>query len=144
MVGPDRVDVELLRRMAEVLRHRGPDDEGFFSHEYDDGVGVGLGFRRLSIIDLASGNQPIGNETGSVQVVFNGEIYNFAEVRHELLAHGHRLRTNSDTEVIAHGYEQWGEHCVDRFRGMFAFAVWDARTRRLMLARDRLGVKPLY
>ena len=110
---------------------------------YLDGS-IGLGHRRLSIIDLATGDQPIGNESGSVQVIFNGEIYNFAEVRRELIAHGHRFRTNSDTEVIAHGYEQWGEHCVDRFRGMFAFAVWDANARRLLLARDRLGVKPLY
>src|SRR6188474_3810277 len=128
-----------LVAMTDEVRHRGPDAGGY----YLDGA-IGLGHRRLSIIDLATGDQPIGNEDGSVQVIFNGEIYNFAEVRRELIAHGHRFRTNSDTEVIAHGYEQWGEHCVDRFRGMFAFAVWDARARRLMLARDRLGVKPLY
>ncbi|MGH8637858.1 MAG: asparagine synthase (glutamine-hydrolyzing), partial [Burkholderiales bacterium] len=110
---------------------------------YLDGA-IGLGHRRLSIIDLATGDQPVTNEDGSVQVVFNGEIYNFPEVRRELEAHGHRFRTSSDTEVIAHGYEQWGERAVERFRGMFAFAVWDARARRLLLARDRLGVKPLY
>ena len=133
------VDRAQLVAMTDAVAHRGPDAGGY----YLDG-GIGLGHRRLSIIDLATGDQPLGNEDGSIQVIFNGEIYNFAEVRHELLAHGHRFRTNSDTEVIAHGYEQWGEHCVDRFRGMFAFAVWDARTRRLMLARDRLGVKPLY
>jgi asparagine synthase (glutamine-hydrolysing) len=128
-----------LVAMTDAVVHRGPDAGGY----YLDGS-IGLGHRRLSIIDLATGDQPIGNETGSVQVIFNGEIYNFAEVRRELIAHGHRFRTGSDTEVIAHGYEQWGERCVDRFRGMFAFAVWDATARRLLLARDRLGVKPLY
>ena len=133
------VDRTRLVAMTDAVSHRGPDAGGY----YLDGS-IGLGHRRLSIIDLATGDQPLGNEDGSVQVIFNGEIYNFAEVRHELLAHGHRFRTNSDTEVIAHGYEQWGERCVDRFRGMFAFAVWDARARRLLLARDRLGVKPLY
>ena len=133
------VDRAQLIAMTDAVTHRGPDAGGYFV----DGA-IGLGHRRLSIIDLATGDQPLGNEDGTVQVIFNGEIYNFAEVRQELLAHGHRFRTNSDTEVIAHGYEQWGEHCVDRFRGMFAFAVWDARARRLMLARDRLGVKPLY
>ena len=128
-----------LVAMTDAVTHRGPDAGGY----YLDGA-IGLGHRRLSIIDLATGDQPIGNEDGSVQVIFNGEIYNFAEVRRELIAHGHRFRTNSDTEVIVHGYEQWGERCVDRFRGMFAFAVWDATARRLLLARDRLGVKPLY
>jgi asparagine synthase (glutamine-hydrolysing) len=128
-----------LVAMTDAVTHRGPDAAGYFL----DGA-IGLGHRRLSIIDLATGDQPLGNEDGSVQVVFNGEIYNFADVRRELIAHGHRFRTNSDTEVIAHGYEQWGERCVDRFRGMFAFAVWDGRVRRLLLARDRLGVKPLY
>ena len=128
-----------LVAMTDAVIHRGPDAGGYFV----DGA-LGLGHRRLSIIDLATGDQPIGNEDGSIQVVFNGEIYNFADVRRELIAHGHRFRTNSDTEVIAHGYEQWGERCVDWFRGMFAFAVWDARARRLLLARDRLGVKPLY
>jgi asparagine synthase (glutamine-hydrolysing) len=133
------VDRARLMAMTDAVSHRGPDAGGYYLDR-----GVGLGHRRLSIIDLATGDQPIANEDGTVQVIFNGEIYNFAEVRQELLAHGHRFRTNSDTEVIAHGYEQWGEHCVDRFRGMFAFAVWDAKARRLLLARDRLGVKPLY
>ena len=133
------VDAGMLQAMTDAVAHRGPDASGYFH-----GAGVGLGHRRLSIIDLATGDQPLGNEDGSVQVVFNGEIYNFAEVRAELLTHGHRFRTGSDTEIIVHGYEQWGERCVERFRGMFAFAVWDARTRRLLLARDRLGVKPLY
>ena len=116
------VDRAPLVAMTDAVAHRGPDAAGY----YLDG-GIGLGHRRLSIIDLATGDQPLGNEDGSIQVVFNGEIYNFAEVRAELLAHGHRFRTDSDTEVIVHGYEQWGERCVDRFRGMFAFAVWDAQ-----------------
>jgi asparagine synthase (glutamine-hydrolysing) len=129
----------LLEAMTNVVSHRGPDASGYY---YGDGVG--LGHRRLSIIDLATGDQPLANEDGTVWVVFNGEIYNFAEVRAELDAAGHRFRTRSDTEVIVHGYEQWGAACVERFRGMFAFALWDARERRLLLARDRLGVKPLY
>ncbi len=128
-----------LVAMTDALTHRGPDAAGY----YLDGA-IGLGHRRLSIIDLATGDQPLANEDGSVQVVFNGEIYNFAEVRRELESHGHRFRTSSDTEVIVHGYEQWGERAVERFRGMFAYAVWDQRARRLLLVRDRLGVKPLY
>ena len=137
---PDKpVDRGHLIAMTDAVTHRGPDAAGYFV----DGA-IGLGHRRLSIIDLATGDQPLGNEDGTVQVVFNGEIYNFAELRHQLLARGHRFRTQSDTEVIAHGYEEWGDACVERFRGMFAFAVWDARRRRLLLARDRLGVKPLY
>ena len=133
------VDRDRLAAMTDAVTHRGPDAAGYYLQGQ-----IGLGHRRLSIIDLATGDQPLSNEDGSVQVVFNGEIYNFAEVRRELAAHGHRFRTNSDTEVIAHGYEQWGANCVDRFRGMFAFAVWDARAGRLLLARDRVGVKPLY
>ena len=133
------VDTATLAAMTDAVAHRGPDSAGYFQ-----APGVGLGHRRLSIIDLATGDQPLANEDGQVQVVFNGEIYNFAAVRAELIARGHRFRTNSDTEIIVHGYEEWGERCVDRFRGMFAFAVWDAKSRRLLLARDRLGVKPLY
>lgn len=125
--------------MTDRVSHRGPDASGY----YVDGS-IGLGHRRLSVIDLATGDQPLGNEDGSVQVIFNGEIYNFAEVRHELEQRGHRFRTKSDTEVIAHGFEEWGEDCVSRFRGMFAFAAWDGRSRTLLLGRDRLGVKPLY
>ena len=133
------VSRELLAAMTDVVAHRGPDADGFyFSH------GVGLGHRRLSIIDLSTGDQPLANEDRTVWVVFNGEIYNFAEVRGELEAHGHRFRTRTDTEIIVHGYEQWGDACVERFRGMFGFAVWDDRRRKLLLARDRLGVKPLY
>jgi asparagine synthase (glutamine-hydrolysing) len=130
---------DVLEAMTDAVAHRGPDAAG-----YHLAPGIGLGHRRLSIIDLSTGDQPLANENGTVWTVFNGEIYNFAEVRAELQAHGHRFRTGSDTEVIVHGYEQWGERCVDRFRGMFAFAVWDSAARRLLLARDRLGVKPLY
>jgi len=133
------VDRDVLGAMTDVIAHRGPDAAG-----YHVAPGIGLGHRRLSIIDLATGDQPLTNENGTVWTIFNGEIYNFADVRAELAAHGHRFKTGSDTEIIVHGYEQWGERCVERFRGMFAFAVWDAPARRLLLARDRLGVKPLY
>lgn len=130
---------ELLRAMSTQLTHRGPDADGFFL----DGP-IGLGFRRLRIIDLNTGDQPISNETGSIQVVFNGEIYNFQELRRTLEAKGHVFRTQSDTETIVHGYEEYHEQCVQHLRGMFAFAVWDAERRRLFLARDRLGKKPIY
>ena len=133
------IDRDVLEAMTDAVSHRGPDAAG-----YHLAPGIGLGHRRLSIIDLSTGDQPLANEDGSVWTVFNGEIYNFADVRRELLAHGHQFRTGSDTEVIVHGYEQWGARCVEKFRGMFAFAVWDARARRLLLARDRVGVKPLY
>ena len=126
-------------RMRDVIAHRGPDEAG----QYFDGHAA-LGHRRLSIVDLAAGHQPLSNEDGTVWIVFNGEIYNHAEVRPELEAAGHRYRTRSDTETIVHAYEQWGDGCVERLRGMFAFAIWDAPRRRLLLARDRLGIKPLY
>ena len=125
--------------MRDVMVHRGPDGQGSFV----EGP-VGLGHRRLSIIDLEGGRQPLGNEDGTVTIVFNGEIYNFAELRRELEARGHTLATKSDTEVIVHLYEEKGAACVERLRGMFAFAIWDSRRRQLLLARDRLGVKPLY
>lgn len=144
MVGPDPVDREVLARMAGVLRHRGPDDRGFYVAEHEDGVAVGLGFRRLSIIDLDTGNQPISNEDGSVQLIFNGEVYNFRELRRHLEARGHRFATNADTEVIVHLYEDEGARCVERLNGMFAFALWDETRRELVLARDRFGKKPLY
>ena len=129
----------LLERMNESQHHRGP-DEGGYHHE----PGIGLGHRRLSIIDLSSGQQPLYNEDRSVCVVFNGEIYNFQSLQPELEALGHRFRTHSDTEVIVHAWEAWGDACVERFRGMFAFALWDRNRDTLFLARDRLGVKPLY
>jgi asparagine synthase (glutamine-hydrolysing) len=138
------VDQDALRRMTRALRHRGPDDEGFYLAPEAGPAAVGLGFRRLSIIDLVTGNQPIANEDGSVQLVFNGEIYNYRELRSELVSCGHRLATESDTEVIVHLYEELGSHCVERLNGMFALALWDARRRELVLARDRFGKKPLY
>jgi asparagine synthase (glutamine-hydrolysing) len=133
------VDPALLRRMADAIAHRGPDADGFWH-----APGVGLAHRRLSIIDLSGGDQPIGNEDGAVQVVFNGEIYNFRELRRGLEQRGHVFRTHSDTEVIVHLYEELGEQLVEQLRGMFAFALWDGSRRRLLLARDRLGLKPLY
>ncbi len=129
----------LLERMTASMRHRGPDGDGTIL----DGE-AGLGHRRLAIIDLDGGAQPIDNESGRLHVVFNGEIYNFSELRQELSAFGHRFKTRSDTEVIVHAYEQWGKDCVQRFNGMFALALWDADAREIFLARDHLGVKPLY
>jgi asparagine synthase (glutamine-hydrolysing) len=125
--------------MNEAITHRGPDDEGLYRDEQ-----ALLGMRRLSIIDLAGGHQPVHNEDGTVQCVFNGEIYNFRELRAELEGRGHRFYTSSDTEVIVHGYEEWGEGCFARLDGMFGVAVWDTRARRLLLARDRFGEKPLF
>ncbi|NQV23846.1 MAG: asparagine synthase (glutamine-hydrolyzing), partial [Rhodopirellula sp.] len=133
------VDPGVLKRMADSIAHRGPDAEGFHIDR-----NVGLAHRRLSIIDLEGGDQPIGNEDGSIQVVFNGEIYNFRELRSELESKGHRFRTFSDTEVIVHLYEELGDRCVERLRGMFAIALWDSRQQRLLLARDRVGIKPLF
>ena len=125
--------------MRDVLSHRGPDGAGL----WNDGHAV-LAHRRLSIVDLAGGHQPLSNEDGRIWVTYNGEIYNHRDVRAELESAGHRYRTRSDTETIVHAYEQWGADCIHRFRGMFAFALWDAPKRRLLLVRDRLGVKPLY
>lgn len=122
-----------------VLRHRGPDDHGHYLDR-----SIFLGHRRLSIIDLSTGRQPIFNEDGSQCIVFNGEVFNFNDIRHQLEAKGHVFRTQSDTETIVHAYEEWGESCVDHFRGMFVFAIWDARRRVLFIARDRLGIKPLF
>jgi asparagine synthase (glutamine-hydrolysing) len=135
----DPIDRDRLIAMTNTLTHRGPDADGFYI-----GPGIGLGHRRLSIIDLSTGDQPVANEDQTVRVVFNGEIYNFAELRADLAQHGHRFRTESDTEVIVHAYEQWGDRAVERFRGMFAYALWDEPRRRLVLVRDRIGVKPVY
>ena len=137
--GKREIDSALLSRMNEAQHHRGPDEGGLHVEP-----GVGLAHRRLSIIDLSSGQQPLFNEDHSVVVVFNGEIYNFTELMPELQALGHTFRTHCDTEVIVHAWEQWGEQCVTRFRGMFAFALWDRNQEILFLARDRMGVKPLY
>lgn len=133
------IDRGLLERMNERQFHRGPDEGGVHLEP-----GVGLAHRRLSIIDLASGQQPLYNEDGSIVVVYNGEIYNFASLAKELAELGYRFRTHCDTEVIVHAWSAWGEDCVSRFRGMFAFALWDRKREQLFLARDRLGIKPLY
>jgi len=129
----------LLKKMADTIEHRGPDDEGFFVRGQ-----IGFGFRRLSIIDLSTGHQPISNEDDSVWIVFNGEIYNYKELREFLLAKGHQFKTKTDTEVILHLYEEMGHECLGKLRGMFAFAIWDERDKSLFLARDRVGIKPLY
>jgi len=133
------VPQEELTRMVRTLHHRGPDEEGSITLS-----GVGLGMRRLSIVDLASGQQPFSNEGETIQLVANGEIYNFPQLRQELEAHGHRFRSRSDIEVLVHAYEEWGEDFLGRLRGMFALALWDASTRTLLAARDRAGEKPLY
>lgn len=129
----------LLDRMCRVIRHRGPDDQGVFVED-----GVALGMRRLSIIDLAGGHQPMSGEDGSVNIVFNGEIYNYRDLQTELESCGHSFQTSSDTEAIVHAYEEYGHACVNKLRGMFAFAIWDRRSRSLFIARDRVGKKPLY
>ncbi|MGA8273495.1 MAG: asparagine synthase (glutamine-hydrolyzing) [Candidatus Sulfotelmatobacter sp.] len=133
------VDSGVLRRMCDLITHRGPDDDGFFTQGK-----IGLGMRRLSIVDLANGHQPISNEDGSIWIVFNGEIYNHRTLRDDLIARGHHYRTQSDTETIVHLYEEYGRDCVQHLRGMFAFAIWDAKRKSLFVARDRLGIKPLY
>ena len=124
----------ILQNMCDVIRHRGPDDDGTMLKD-----GVALGMRRLAIIDLAGGHQPISGEDASATVVFNGEIYNFLELQPQLEARGHTFRTRSDTEAIVHAYEEYGTACVDHLRGMFAFAIWDERQRRIFIARDRAG-----
>jgi asparagine synthase (glutamine-hydrolysing) len=142
IIGTDRsyvADPTDLRRMCQTIVHRGPDDEGIYTQGH-----VGLGMRRLSIIDLSTGHQPIHNEDRSIWVVFNGEIYNFPPLRSELEKRGHRFYTNTDTEVIVHLYEEFGADCVEKLRGMFAIALWDSRHEKLLLARDRLGKKPLH
>ena len=130
---------DTLNGMNHEIVHRGPDDEGFFVEK-----NIGLAMRRLSIIDVQTGQQPITNEDESLWIVYNGEIYNHRELRARLEAAGHRYRTQSDTETVVHLYEQYGRDCVKHLRGMFAFAIWDRRSRRLFVARDRLGIKPLY
>src|SRR5918992_2356977 len=132
-------DEALVTRMCDTIAHRGPDDFGVYSDP-----SVSLGHRRLSIIDLERGRQPLSNEDGTVWIVFNGEIYNFPELRTQLAAAGHRFKTATDTEVIVHLYEEHGVECVQYLRGMFAFAIWDRPQRRLFLARDHVGQKPLF
>ncbi len=133
------IDQDLIKRMSETLSHRGPDDEGY---HFEDRMG--LGFKRLSIIDLDTGNQPMANEDESIWIIHNGEIYNFHSLRKRLEEKGHEFKTRSDTEVIIHGYEEWGEDVVHKLNGMFAFTLWDAENEKLFMVRDRLGIKPLY
>ena len=134
-----RVRPAQVERMKDAIYHRGPDDDG----TYVSNQAV-LGHRRLSIIDLRTGKQPISNEDGTIWIVFNGEIYNFKELRTQLIQAGHVFTTNTDTEVIVHLYEQYGKDCVSKLTGMFAFALWDENRKLLLLARDRVGIKPLY
>ena len=137
----DRTDAsaeELIDSMCKIIRHRGPDDQGTWA-----GEGVALGMRRLSIIDVSGGHQPIFNEDKSILIVFNGEIYNYRELQEELQARGHQFETNSDTETIVHAYEEYGDDFVKRLRGMFALAIWDRKRKRLLVTRDRFGKKPL-
>jgi len=136
---PDGVLLPELKRMSRIIAHRGPDDEGY----YINGP-IGFGHRRLSIIDLNKGHQPISNEDESIWIIYNGEIYNFPVLKRELLEKGHQFRTNTDTEVIVHLYEEMGEQCVERLNGMFAFAIWDQKKQKLYIARDRIGQKPLF
>jgi asparagine synthase (glutamine-hydrolysing) len=132
------VPVPTLKAMADTIRHRGPDDEGFYS-----AASIGLAFRRLSIIDVSGGHQPLSNEDGTVWIVFNGEIYNFEELNRQYLS-GHVFKTRCDTETIVHLYEELGEACFAQLRGMFSLALWDARKQQVLLARDRVGKKPMF
>lgn len=143
------IDSDLIKRMCQKMVHRGPDDEGIFigpgSKAQSSKINIGLGHRRLSIIDLSeAGHQPMCNEDESVWIVYNGEIYNFLEIKERLEKKGHIFKSHTDTEVIIHAYEEWGYDCINHFRGMFAFGLWDNRKKRLYLARDRMGVKPLF
>src|ERR1700736_1454668 len=136
---PHNLPRAVAERMAGAIRHRGPDDSGFYQDEW-----ASLAHRRLSIIDVAAGHQPMCNEDGSVWIVYNGELFNHADLRPALEQAGHHYQTRCDTETILHAYEQYGPDCVELFRGMFAFAIWDKNRRTLFCARDRLGKKPFY
>ena len=129
-----------LERMVKIMKYRGPDDEGYFIEN-----NIGLGHCRLSIIDLSqAGHQPMTNENNNLHITYNGEIYNYLELKNELKKFGHKFKSNSDTEVILHAYEQWGEKCLDKFNGAWAFAIWNRRKKELFCSRDRLGIKPFY
>jgi asparagine synthase (glutamine-hydrolysing) len=134
-----KADSKIIKSMTDSLVHRGPDGEGFYIHE-----NLALGHRRLSIIDLETGDQPMFSEDRSIVVIFNGEIYNYIELREELKILGHTFRTSSDTEVIIKAYQEWGLDCQNKFNGMWAFAVWDEKRQHLFLSRDRIGEKPLF
>lgn len=135
----EEIGTDTLERMCRSLRHRGPEEQGIHRNG-----SVALAHRRLSILDLAGGQQPMSNQDGSLWTTYNGEIFNYLELRKDLEARGHRFRTQSDTEVILHAYAEYGDACVDRFNGQWAFAIWDARRKRLFLSRDRVGVRPLF
>jgi asparagine synthase (glutamine-hydrolysing) len=135
----DRRPTEVVQRMVLRLRHRGPDEYGLFEDE-----GASLGQARLSIIDLSTGTQPIHNEDQSLWIIYNGEVFNYIELHEELVTQGHRFYTKCDTEVVLHAYEQYGPECLQRFNGQFAIAVWDRRRKELFLARDRVGIRPLF
>ena len=135
----ERVDPDVIRRMAQSIAHRGPDDEGYLISG-----SLGLGFRRLSIIDLAGGHQPMSDVEQTVWVIFNGEIYNYKELQAELEQRGHRFQTRSDTEVIIHGYKEWGTEVFSHLNGMFGLAIWDVARQRLVVARDAMGIKLVY
>ena len=132
-------DKKLIKHMTDSIRHRGPDSDGFYTDRK-----VSMGIRRLRIIDLTTGDQPIFNEDKTKCIVFNGEVYNFKSLKEELIKKGHRFYTNTDTEVVLHSYEEYGKECVKYLRGMFAFAIWDSKNKSLFIARDRIGIKPLY
>jgi asparagine synthase (glutamine-hydrolysing) len=129
----------VLKKMSHSIYHRGPDDEGHYIHQ-----NVGLGFRRLSIIDLSTGHQPLSNQNESIYIVFNGEIYNYLEQRQKLIQKGYIFKTTTDTEVILHLYEEYGVECLQYLRGMFAFSIWDGKRQQMFCARDRFGIKPFY
>ena len=138
----EKIDEAILEHARDKIYHRGPDASGIYISEDKQ---AGMGFRRLSIIDLSSdGNQPMSNEDGTVWLVFNGEIYNYQEIRSLLMSRGYKFSSNTDSEVVLHSYEEWGMACVERFLGMFAFVIWDARKKCVFAARDRVGIKPLY
>ena len=139
--GNQPIDIKLFKESTSLISHRGPDGEGFF---FEQKYGIGFGHRRLSIIDLSTGDQPMCNEDNSVWLIFNGEIYNYLELRKYLISKGHIFKTKSDTEVIIHAYEEFGEEFPNKLNGIFAFAIWDSKKNILFLARDHFGVKPLY
>src|SRR5205807_2787262 len=140
-----RADEQLIKNMLGRIAHRGPDDEGVYVAETSSGERVGLGHRRLSIIDLSpAGHEPMSDATGRIWLTYNGEIYNFKTLRRELESLGHSFKSNTDAEVIIYAYLEWGRECVEKFNGMFAFAIWDSQDESLFIARDRVGIKPLY
>lgn len=138
-IGEDENKEVIIKKMTDRMVHRGPDEEGYYIDEK-----IALGHRRLSIIDLENGTQPMLNKNKSLVVIFNGEIYNYVELKEELKLQGHEFRTNSDTEVLLHGYEEWGKELPKKLRGMFAFSIWDKASKTLFCARDHFGIKPLY